>query len=72
VASSSGLNKVVCEDCGADLTFDGSKRVIVVERTPDDKALDEQVKASEKAALAAKKVRVVIKGMAGLVCCSGS
>lgn len=55
VASSSGLNKVVCEDCGADLTFDGSKRVIVVERTPDDKALDEQVKASEKAALAAKK-----------------
>jgi len=63
VPGSRGSNTIECGNptCRADLTFDYNKRVIVVDKTPEDKA-------EEIAAAAAKKVRApcVCVGVGGV------
>jgi hypothetical protein len=44
-----------CSSCKADLSYDLKKRVIVVDRTPEEKAEEMKAAAERKAAAAAKK-----------------
>lgn len=55
VAGNKGSNVLECSSCKADLTYDAAKRVIVVDRTPDEKAAEMAAAAAKKAAAAAKK-----------------
>lgn len=63
VPGSRGSNTVECSNtaCRADLTFDYNKRVIVVDRTPEDKAEELAAAAAKKAAAAAKKAAAAAK-----------
>lgn len=58
VAGSRGSNTVECGNptCRADLTFDYNKRVIVVDKTPEEKAVEIAAAEAKTAAAAAKKV----------------
>lgn len=57
IAGSRGSNTVECGNpsCRADLTFDYNKRVIAVDKTPEEKAEQLAAAAAKKAAAAAKK-----------------
>jgi hypothetical protein len=55
VAGNRGSNIVECAGCKADLNFDLNKRVVVVDRAPEDKAAEAAAAAAKKAAAAAKK-----------------
>lgn len=57
VAGSRGSNTVECGNpsCRADLTFDYNKRVIVVDKTPEEKAQALAAAEAKRAAAAAKK-----------------
>ena len=55
VAGNRGSNILECAGCKADLNFDQNKRVVVVDRSPEDKAAEAAAAAAKKAAMAAKK-----------------
>jgi uncharacterized Zn finger protein (UPF0148 family) len=55
VSGNRGSNVVECSNCKADLTYDLNKRVIVVDKTPEEKAEAMAAAAAKKAASAAKK-----------------
>ncbi|KAF6264208.1 hypothetical protein COO60DRAFT_1281924 [Scenedesmus sp. NREL 46B-D3] len=55
VSGNRGSNVVECSSCKADLTYDMNKRVIVVDKTPEEKAEAMAAAAAKKAASAAKK-----------------
>jgi len=55
VAGNKGQNLVDCSSCGAGLTFDSNKRLLVVAETPEEKAEKAAAAAAKKAAAAAKK-----------------
>lgn len=63
VPGSTGSNTVECanQTCRADLTFDYNKRVIAVDKTPEDKAEELAAAAAKKAAAAAKKAAMAAK-----------
>lgn len=63
VSGNRGSNTVECTNpsCRADLTFDYNKRIIVVDRTPEDKAEQLAAAAAKKAAAAAKKAAAAAK-----------
>ncbi|KAI8463884.1 MAG: hypothetical protein J3K34DRAFT_388819 [Monoraphidium minutum] len=63
VPGSRGANTLECTNtaCRADLTFDYNKRVVVVDRTPEDKAEELAAAAAKKAAAAAKKAAMAAK-----------
>lgn len=61
VAGNRGTNMLECSACKADLTYDLNKRLIVVERTPEDKAEEMAAAAAKKAAAAAKKAAAAAK-----------
>jgi hypothetical protein len=66
VPGSRSANTLECTNtaCRADLTFDFNKRVVVVDKTPEDKAEELAAAAAKKAAAAAKKVRTRAWGTA--------
>ena len=49
VTGNRGQNLVDCTNCGAGLTFDEYKRIVVVTQTPEDKAKKMKPKAAAKA-----------------------
>eukprot|EP00877_Chromochloris_zofingiensis_P012845 jgi/Chrzof1/7814/Cz02g37160.t1 len=55
VSGNSGQNTMECTNCKADLTFDLNKRVVVVDKTPEEKNKVLAAAAAKKAAAAAKK-----------------
>lgn len=55
VSGNKGVNVLECSSCKADLSYDMKKRVIAVDRTPEDKAEEMAAAAAKKAAAAAKK-----------------
>ncbi|KAJ9506079.1 hypothetical protein QJQ45_016603 [Haematococcus lacustris] len=55
VAGNRGQNSSDCVSCGAGLTFDENKRIVVVSETAEDKAVKAAAAAAKKAAAAAKK-----------------
>lgn len=55
VSGNKGVNVLECSNCKADLSYDQKKRVIAVDRTPEDKAEQMAAAAAKKAAAAAKK-----------------
>uniref|UniRef100_A0A7S0N9T8 PGR5-like protein 1A, chloroplastic n=1 Tax=Chlamydomonas leiostraca TaxID=1034604 RepID=A0A7S0N9T8_9CHLO len=55
VAGNRGQNAVDCVSCGAGLTFDETKRIIVVSETAEEKEKKRAELAAKKAASAAKK-----------------
>lgn len=55
VSGNKGVNVLECSNCKADLSYDLRKRVIAVDRTPEDKAEEMAAAAAKKAAAAAKK-----------------
>ncbi|KAL6748751.1 hypothetical protein V8C86DRAFT_2870552, partial [Haematococcus lacustris] len=55
VAGNRGQNSTDCVSCGAGLTFDENKRIVVVSETAEDKAVKAAAAAAKKAAAAAKK-----------------
>ena len=55
VAGNRGQNVVECTSCNADITFDYSKRIVVVQEVPEVKAERAAAAAAKKAAAAAKK-----------------
>lgn len=55
VASNRGQNTSDCVSCGAGLTFDENKRIVVVSETAEEKAKANAALAAKKAASAAKK-----------------
>lgn len=55
VQGNRGANLVECSNCKADLTYDISKRIIVVDVTPEEKQKKLAAAAAKKAASAAKK-----------------
>lgn len=55
VSGNKGVNVLECSNCKADLSYDLKKRVIAVDRTPEDKAEEMAAAAAKKAAAAAKK-----------------
>lgn len=55
VSGNKGVNVLECSSCKADLSYDMKKRVIVVDRTPEEKAEEMAAAAAKKAAAAAKK-----------------
>jgi hypothetical protein len=63
VPGSRGSNTLECTNtsCRADLTFDLNKRVVVVDKTPEDKAEELAAAAAKKAAAAAKKAAMAAK-----------
>jgi uncharacterized short protein YbdD (DUF466 family) len=63
IQGSRGSNTVECGNpaCRADLTFDYNKRVIAVDKTPEDKAEELAAAAAKKAAAAAKKAAMAAK-----------
>jgi hypothetical protein len=61
VPGNKGNNKLECSGCKADLTYDMTKRVIVVDRTPEEKAEEAAAAAAKKAAAAAKKAAAAAK-----------
>eukprot|EP00878_Enallax_costatus_P000914 GHUV01001044.1.p1 GENE.GHUV01001044.1~~GHUV01001044.1.p1 ORF type:complete len:416 (+),score=103.50 GHUV01001044.1:3-1250(+) len=61
VAGNKGPNVLECGNCKADLTYDLNKRVIVVDRTPEEKAQALAAAAQKKAAAAAKKAAAAAK-----------
>jgi len=62
-----GSNVVECSSCKADLTYDLNKRVIVVDKTPEEKqASIAAAAAAKKAAAAAKKAAIAAKRKAVL------
>lgn len=61
VSGNKGSNVLECSNCKADLTYDLNKRVIVVDRTPEEKAQTLAAAAAKKAAAAAKKAAAAAK-----------
>jgi uncharacterized Zn finger protein (UPF0148 family) len=55
VSGNRGVNVLECSNCKADLSYDQNKRIIVVDRTPEEKATEMAAAAERKAAAAAKK-----------------
>eukprot|EP00199_Chlamydomonas_sp_CCMP681_P002468 CAMPEP_0119106584 /NCGR_PEP_ID=MMETSP1180-20130426/5042_1 /TAXON_ID=3052 ORGANISM="Chlamydomonas cf sp, Strain CCMP681" /NCGR_SAMPLE_ID=MMETSP1180 /ASSEMBLY_ACC=CAM_ASM_000741 /LENGTH=338 /DNA_ID=CAMNT_0007091947 /DNA_START=36 /DNA_END=1052 /DNA_ORIENTATION=- len=55
VGGNRGQNSCDCVSCGAGLTFDENKRILVVNETAEDKAVKNAAAAAKKAASAAKK-----------------
>jgi hypothetical protein len=61
VSGNKGSNVVECSNCKADLTYDLNKRVIVVDKTPEEKQAMIAAAAAKKAAAAAKKAAIAAK-----------
>jgi len=61
VPGNKGNNKLECSSCKADLSYDQNKRVIVVDKTPEEKQTEIAAAAAKKAAAAAKKAAAAAK-----------
>lgn len=61
VSGNKGQNVVECTNCKADITFDLSKRIVVVQETAEVKAEKLAAAAAKKAAAAAKKAAIAAK-----------
>jgi hypothetical protein len=66
VPGNKGQNMLECTSCKADLTFDLNKRVVVVDRTPEEKATELAAAAAKKAASAAKKAAAAARKAAAV------
>lgn len=61
VPGNRGTNVVDCGKCGAGLTFDQNKRIIMIDETPEEKQKKAAALAAKKAASAAKKAAKAAK-----------
>lgn len=61
VAGNRGVNVTECSGCRADISFDLNKRIVVVDKTPEEKAEAAAALAAKKAASAAKKAAAAAK-----------
>lgn len=61
VPGNRGVNVIECTGCRADISFDLNKRIVVVDKTPEEKAEAAAALAAKKAASAAKKAAAAAK-----------
>jgi len=65
VPGNRGVNVTECTGCRADISFDFNKRIVVVDKTPEEKAEAIAALAAKKAASAAKKAAAAARKAAG-------